>query len=279
MTTAEANKKREKGRLRSLAKFWISTLLVVVLIGYFAYRKWAMQRHGLEDFFVLLDQRGYTPNVGFSGVFRPGNVIQVAEEGADARDRALVTPLVVVWADKCFPNHNPRTLEFSLPQYEGESSANLTLTGDMLSRMLPSLEFDDKAVARYSLTLENVRIESFAKTDLSSEFSAPCVAALRTAIDAGDKVEWLRVVLEAIVADALTLQVDWSDNASMNAREKLANKAGKALTQNVTNSTGGNDPEVRVAVDTGDTRRTKVSARGLVIVGYRARPLQPVRSP
>jgi len=276
MKTASANK---RGKLRGGAGLWMGIVLVAIPITYFAYRRYEIHRTGMEDFFVLLDQRGYTPNVGFSGVFRPGNVIQVAEDGPDAKGRTLETPIVVAWADTCFPNRPPRTLEFTLPEFQGESSAELTLTGEMLPRILPSLDFDNKAVANYALTLENVRIQTFAKADLSSEFSAPCVATLRTAINGGDKIEWFRVVLEAIVADALTLQMDWKSNASMETREKVATKAEKALTQSVAVGRGNADSGIKVAVKADDVKRMTVSARGFVIVGYRARPLEPVRAP
>lgn len=276
MKTAAVSK---KVKVRGLSRLAIGILLVALPVSYFMYRKYAIQRKGMEDFFVSLDRRGYTPNIGFSGVFRPGNVIQVSEEGPDAKERTLLTPIVVAWADKCFPNQIPRTLEFTLPEFRGESSADLTLTGNMLSRIFPSLDVDNKAVSNYSLTLENVRIQTYAKTDLSSEFSAPCVATLRTAINGGDKVEWFRVVLESIVADALTLQMDWNSNASMETREKVAKNAGTALNQSLATGTGSDAAELKVAVKTNDTKRTIVSARGFVIVGYRARPLQPVRAP
>jgi hypothetical protein len=146
----------------------------------------------------------------------------------------------------------------------------------MLSRMMPSLNLENNTVASYSLTLEDTRIQTFAKTDLSSEFSAPCVAALQTAIDGGEKVEWLRVVVEAIVADALTLQVDWKDNASMETRENVANTVSKALSRTAAASNAGDNSELKVAVTKSDTKQTTVSAKGFVIVGYRARPLQPV---
>ena len=274
MTTPAA---RKGWKLRSSATFWVSLVLLAIPVTYFVYRKYAIQNEGLEDFFVLLSQRGYTPNVGFSGVFRPGNIIQTAEQGSDTKDRPLVTPLVVAWADKCFPGRAPRTLEFTLPEFRGQSSADLTLSGKMLSRMMPSLNLVDNAVASYSLTLENTRIQTFAKADLSSEFSAPCVRDLQTAINGGEKVEWLRVVMEAIVADALTLQVDWKDNASMETRENVANKASKALARTAaTSNSSGDNSELKVAVTKNDTKQTTVSAKGFVIVGYRARPLQPV---
>jgi len=274
MTTPTA---RKGWKFRSFATFWLSIVMLAIPVTYFVYRKYAIQNEGLEDFFVLLNQRGYSPNVGFSGVFRPGNIIQIAEQGSDAKDRQLATPLVVAWGDKCFPGRTPRTLEFTLPEFRGQSSADLTLSGKMLSRMMPSLNLENNAVASYSLTLENTRIQTFAKADLSSEFSAPCVTALQTAIDGGEKVEWLRVVMEAIVADALTLKVDWKDNASMETRENVANNASEALTRNAAASNvGGDNSELKVAVTKNDTKETTVSAKGFVIVGYRARPLQPV---
>lgn len=276
MKATSASKREE---LRRGARLWIGIVLVAVPITYFFYRRYEIQRKGIQDFFVLLDQRGYTPNIGFSGVFRPGNVIQIAEDGPDAKERALLTPIVVAWADNCFPNRIPRTIEFTLPEFQGESSADLTLTGNMLSRILPSLDFDNEAVANYSLKLENVRIETFAKADLSSEFSAPCVANLRTAINGGDKIEWFRVVLEAIIADALTLRMDWKSSASMETREKVATKAEEALTQSAASGRNNTDSEIKVAVKSNDANRMIVSARGFVIVGYRARPLQPVRAP
>jgi len=273
MTTAATSK---KWGFRTV-QIWVGILLVVLPVAYYAYQRYTIRHEDLKDFFALLDQRGYTPNIGLSGVFRPGNIIQVAEQGTDGKDHQLVTPLVVAWADKCFPTLTPRTLEFTLPEFQGQSSADLTLSGNMLSRMVPSLNLENSAASKYSLTLQNTRIQSYAKTDLSSQFSAPCVASLQTAIDGGDKIEWLRVVIEAIVADAVTLQVDWKDSASMQVREDLATKAGQTLSHTVTASnTSGSNSELKVAVTNNDTKSTTLSAKGFVIVGYRARPLQPV---
>lgn len=273
MTTHIAGKGQKIKRRIAL---WVSVALLALLVSYFVHRKYAIQNQGVGDFFALLAQRGYQPNIGFSGALRPGNIIQVAEQDAVSKERQLATPLVVEWADKCFPGLTPRTLEFTLPEFKGQSSAGLTLSGKMLSRMLPALNLEDNTVANYSLTLENTRVQTFSKGDLSSEFSAPCVAGLRTAIAGGDRVEWLRVVVEAIVADALTLQVEWKDNASLDAREKIANKASKALSRTAASGAPKDDSDLKVAVTTNDSKRTTLSAHGFVIVGYRARPLQPV---
>lgn len=278
MTTTAAGKER---RFLRPATLWVSVLLVVLPVAYFVYSKYKIQHIGLDDFFALLGQQGYAPNIGFSGVFRPGNIIQIAEAGSDGKDRQLATPMVIAWGDKCFPGLSPRTLEFTLPQFQGQSSANLTLSGNTLARMLPALNLTNNAVANYSLTLQNTRIQAFAKTDLSSEFSPHCVATLQTAIDAGDKVDWLRVVVEAIVADALMLQVDWKDNASTETRQDVANQAMKSLSHSASQTASASDAgkessQMKVMVAKSDTKQTTISAQGFVIVGYRARSFQPV---
>jgi hypothetical protein len=276
-TPVRANQAR---RIVRHTRTWVSIVMLALPVAYFMYAKYSLPKRGLGDFFGALSELGYTPNIGFSGTFRAGNVIQVAEQGSDGKDRQLVTPLVVTWADKCFPGQTPRTLEFTLPETRGRSSASLTLSGNMLARMMPSLNIEDNAVADYALTLENTRIQTFAKSDLSTEFSAPCVAALRTAIEGGDKVEWLRVVMEAVVADALTLQMEWRDNTSVEARQRVTDKVGKALAQTaVAEGRTATNSELEVGVTKGDTKETMISAKGLVIVGYRARPLQPVLGP
>ena len=259
---------------------WISVILLALFALYFAYARYSLSKRGLTDFFDLLERRGYTPNADFSGVVRPGNVIQVAEGGADAKDRQLATPLVVAWSDKCFPGRNPRTLEFTLPETQGKSSAGFTLSGRSLARMMPSLNIESDAVAGYALTVENTRIQTFAKSDLSTEFSPSCVDALKTAIEGGDKVEWFRVVIEAVVADALTLEVQWKDNTSVEARKSVTDKAGTALAQTgIANGPLANDSGMKVGVTTNDERKTTISAKGLVIIAYRGRPIQPVLGP
>ena len=257
---------------------WISVILLALFALYFAYARYSLSKRGLTDFFDLLERRGYTPNLDFSGVVRPGNVIQVVEGGADAKDRQLATPLVVAWSDKCFPGRNPRTLEFTLPETQGKSSAGLS--GRSLARMMPSLNIESDAVAGYALTVENTRIQTFAKSDLSTEFSPSCVDALKTAIEGGDKVEWFRVVIEAVVADALTLEVQWKDNTSVEARKSVTDKAGTALAQTgIANGPLANDSGMKVGVTTNDERKTTISAKGLVIIAYRGRPIQPVLGP
>jgi hypothetical protein len=131
-------------------------------------------------------------------------------------------------------------------------------------------------VVDYTLTLENTRIQAFAKSDLSTGFSPTCVTALKTAVEAGDKVEWFRVVMEAIVADALTLGVEWKDDTSEETRAQMTGKVSKALGQSGGSAQSPGEVGLKVALTSNDRKKTTISAKGLVIIGYRARPFQPV---
>jgi hypothetical protein len=265
--------RRSRYRLRVI----VGIAILALPVGLFLYFRHSAHDKGINDFFALLEQYGYTPNVGFSGVFRPGNIIQVSEQGSDGKSRNLSRPLVVAWAEECFPGRLPRNLEFTIPEVRGHSSAGLILDSNIMNRLMPSLNMQDNIVADYSLTLENTRVQTFAKSDLSTEFSEPCVAALRTAIKAGDKVEWFRVIMEAVVADALTLQLDWKDNTSVEARENATRNAGKVLAQAGGAAAGsGHASELKVGVTKNDENQTVISAKGLVVIGYRARSLEPV---
>jgi len=136
---------------------------------------------------------------------------------------------------------------------------------------------NSKAVADYSLKLENQGIYTFAKADLSHQFSEKCVRALEQTMRDGDKIEWFSVVLEAVVVDSLKLDMHWRTDASVEARIAVKNEARQTLAGILENS----DPhksghDVEVGLETDSDKATVIAAKGLVLVGYRARPLQPV---
>jgi len=233
--------------------------------------------NGLTDTFGLLKERGYVPNPGFSGVFRPGTIIQISERGSDGNDTQLRAPLPFAWSDECFPGKTPRNLEFSLPNSTGGSSAGLAIDGSMVTKWMPSLSLQNDAASNYSLSLENTRIQAFAKGDLSENLAATCVQKLKNAIQAGDKTEWFQVVMESVTAESLQFHVLWKDNASATVKREFTNKITNSLAQTAQGSTGESaDRKLKIDVTDSSSRQTEITAKGEVVFAYRARTLEPV---
>jgi len=69
---------------------------------------------GLSDIFDLLEQQGYTANVGLSGIYEPGNLVQTTQEGSDGKPVALQSPIIFAWGSDCFPDRAPRIAPFVL---------------------------------------------------------------------------------------------------------------------------------------------------------------------
>lgn len=253
---------------------WIVLGIIVLMLAYGLYVAFFVKEdRGLRDIFRILNEQGYTANVGLSGIFRPGNVIQVMEGGPDRPERQLLSPLLFLWGSDCFPDAELRESYFALPEYAGASSASLSLEPSMLVRLLPKLRVESRAVADYSLKLENTRVQTIARADLSGRFSEKCVEALRQTLDDGDKIAWFAVVVEAVVSDSLAFEVRWKIDSSAEARAAFKNELQQSLA-----SVGGEHGrsgglEVNLAAD--DEKKTVISAKGLVVIGYRARPMEP----
>ncbi|MCP4657548.1 MAG: DUF4384 domain-containing protein [bacterium] len=213
----------------------------------------------LADVFGPLADQGFTPNVGLSDLYQPGNVIQTRRAGADGEAHALPTPLPFLWAKDCFPGLDPIESRFVLPESSGTSSASLRLGAKALARLVPDLTLDDAAVASYSLELENTRIRTITSPQISRDFSPPCVDALQQARADGSPLEWFEVIVQAVVADAFRFEMEWRSESSAEARAALSNRAGKAL------SSGSGE----VAVASNDEHRTLLRADGGVVLGYR----------
>jgi hypothetical protein len=255
-------------------------MAVLLILGYLAYMRYWLPKQASPDVFSLLQENGYTPNPGFSGLFRPGNLIQVTEQGQDGKEHAIAMPVLFAWADECFPAQVPRIQEFTLPNETGSAAARLTVSGKALLRLMPSLGLQSEAVADYSLRLENTRVQAFAKGDLSGGFSKPCVAKLTKAIRAGDKVEWFRLILASVVADSATVEVQWRDNSSAEARSRAAEDVKNTLAQTEAASSGATrDASMKVVITNNSKKTTTISASGFVILGYQSRSIQPDVSP
>ncbi len=214
------------------------------------------------DVFNVVEDQGFTPNVGLSDLYQPGNVIQTRRAGAEGEAHALPAPLPFLWAEDCFPGLEPPESRFVLPESSGTSSASLRLGAKALVRLVPALAFDDAAVATYSLELENTRILSVNAPQVSRGFSPPCVDALQQARADGSPLEWFEVIVQAVVADSLRFEIEWRSDSTAEARADLSNRASKNLSSASARS-------AEVAVATAGEKTTVLRAEDRVVLGYR----------
>ena len=251
--------------------------LFLIVYGIFFFR--ITSQKPLANFFSILEEQGYTPNVGFSGNYIPGNIIQIMERGADGKERRLTPPLVLLWKEQCFPGLESRKALYVLPESSGKKGAELNLGAEVIGTMLPVLQVDSAAAASYSMKLENTRVFSFARLDLSQNFSEQCVRTLEDDLRLGNKAEWYAVILEAIVVDAISFEINWRDNSTAAARNKVKDNAEKTLAALVKQKSGtGQAVQGDVRLDIDSEKTTVINAAGEVIVGYRVRQLEPVFS-
>jgi hypothetical protein len=256
---------------------WLAVATAVVALG--AFGLYVLNRptpnaDGLTDLFAVLTQQGYETNAGFSGNLEPGNIVRIAEAGPDGLARPLATPVVFMWASDCFPGQAPRRSAFVLPESEGRVSAALTLGSGTLRRWLPAFGIAESTASSYSLTLDDTAVQTFALGDLSGAFSDRCVRALEAAIQAGDAPGWFAIVVEAVVAEGLSMQVEWRSALDAGTRDSATEYVRDTLAQLIRsneNAAAGNTARVEAE----DRRRTVIAADGPLIVAYRARPIQP----
>jgi len=235
------------------------------------------RQSGLGDIFEILEQQGYQANVGLSGIYEPGNVIQTTQEGPGGRPAALASPIVFAWGSDCFPDRTPRVAPFVLPDSQGTQANSISIGAGILSLLIPSLSFSHQTLTDYRLDLENTQVYTFAKGDLSRQFSDKCVRALAQAIADGDKVEWYSIITEAVIADALTFEMDWRSGASVEARSAQRDQ----VMQQLGSILGGysdsfQKPGSGLELTHDSEKKSVIRTDSPVIVGYRIRPLQPV---
>jgi hypothetical protein len=254
---------------------WGSVGLLIAMAGFVLYSRLILPPAPIDDLFSILKEQGYQANRGFSGVFAPGNIVQLAEEGANGEDRTLPTPVIFLWGADCFPGETPRKAPFVLPQTKsGTSTASLTLGAEGLAKLVPSLQLDGDAVADYNLRIDDPLVYTFAKGDLSGHFSDKCVRAFDRQIRAGDKPSWFAIILDAVIAEKLVLDMTWKENVSAEARAKAAASAKNALAEKAEGAvldTGS--PQASVHLASEDKEHTVLTADGPVVIGYRTRSL------
>lgn len=234
-------------------------------------------RDGLSDIFELLEGQGYTANVGLSGIYEPGNLIQTTQADPDGKPVALGSPIIFAWGSDCFPSRTPRIAPFVLADSQGSQATSISLGASLVNLFIPSLKLSHQALADYRLDLENPRVYTFAKGDLSRQFSEKCVQSLAHALEDGDRPEWFSVVIEAVTVDALILEMNWRSGSSvegrMAQRDQIVQQLGAILGSY---SKGFRQPEAELQLLTDNEKKSVIKTDGPVIVGYRSRPLQPV---
>lgn len=249
---------------------------VLVLLGYAAlHLGWPPSPHPpATDVFTLLSGLGYEANTGLSAMFQPGDVIQRLELGPDGTPRTLARPVVFQWSTECFPGLTPV-----------ESAAPFPSTGTLGWNGLPSLapasDGGPGPVAAYGLRLRNPRVLTLAKGDISGKFSSACVNALKAALQAGDKMEWFETVVESVVADGVALEIAWKPEAPVVAREQATDAVQRAMAVTAADRAPDAPPQAdtaAVTVASNDERAAVVQRQGLVVLGYRARPMQAIHN-
>jgi hypothetical protein len=237
--------------------FWSAVALLAAVVGFYVFRP-----EPLEDLDTLLRERGFTPNPGFATTFRPGDVLQIADTKGP-----LPRPILFLTREDCFPGAESLRSPFALPGWSGKRSSSIDLTGTKVARALPQLDLAGHGAKSYSLEIKGPRVETFAKGQLSESFSPLCVHRFGYAIEAGDPAAWYVTVTETVLADALTLTIEWEAGTSGEARARLADAARKGLPA----------PKGAVDMKANSTEKSVLKAPGPLVLGFRYRAMEPVK--
>ncbi len=255
----------------------LTAIILTVAAFFFGCAAPMPDQGGLGDIFEILEQQGYQANVGLSGIYEPGNILQTTQEGPDGQPAALASPLVFAWGSDCFPGRTPRVAPFVLPDSQGTQASSISVGASILSLLIPSLNFSHQTLADYRLDLENTQIYTFAKGDLSRQFSEKCVRALSQAIEDGDKIEWFSIIVEAVIAESLTLEMNWQSGSSLEGRSAQRNQIMQQLGSILSGySESIRPPGSGLELLHDSEKKSVIRTDSPVIVGYRIRPLQPV---
>lgn len=242
---------------------WVAATLVIAAGIFLAAGLYVLRPAPLVDLDAVLIQQGFIPNPGFTAVFRPGDVIQIAERDDQGRVRQLSRPVLFLKRESCFPGLSPGEVPFGMPAISGHRS--LTLDGARLGRVLPQLRVGGREIHAYSLVVENARVATFAKGELSEQFAPSCVESFARALAGGDLAAWFGTVVETVIADGLTLTVDWQAGTTGVARAAFRRHTAGAL-----------PARGAVSTELDSSEKTVLRAAGPLVLGYRYRPMEPV---
>jgi hypothetical protein len=256
---------------------WLIAFAVLLILAYVLYVQFVVKNDdALAEIFEVLEDQDYEPNFGLSTIFLPGNVIQTMELGENDQVQELDSPVIVVWGSDCFPGLQPNKSPYALPESSGTSAASLGLGAKMIAEILPSLDLESEAVSSYKLTLEDPQLLTFAKGELTDNFSEKCVEALVKAEESGDKFEWFSVIWQAVAAESIIFEVNWKSTSAINAQGSVKNKVREALGMIAAGEDQASDGEAEVTVETDTEKKTVMTAQGLVVLGYKTRSISPI---
>ncbi|MFH2044938.1 MAG: hypothetical protein ABIK92_07310 [Pseudomonadota bacterium] len=274
----KSSSKKNTNKIRKVLLIWGGIIMLFIVLYLFYSMKINVQKQGLDDVFEFLEQKGYTVNHGFSGIYLPGNIIQVIQM-QDGKEVPLDIPILVLSGKDCFPDKEPVKAPFTLPDYIGSSSAQFKAGAKSMAALLPDLALDSKTVADYSLKFGNIQSIVFAKLDISRKFSDQCVNDLRNALADGDKLGWIKVIQEAVVADSIIFEINWKSGTSAEARknieENALRKIDKIFQSNDKNEQAAEiSSELRLDTD----KKMVIEAKGIVVLAYKFRPLDKLNN-
>jgi hypothetical protein len=277
MPSADAGARRRalggKGIRRLLVAASLIALLgaVAIVSAHFLGPSAVERAQPLTALFRLLESRGFRANPGLAGTLTPGTLVQVHERDGMGRERNLAAPLVVKWGSDCFPGRQPQESLYALPEESGATSDHLAVDGNIVDSETPALSLRDSSVAGYRLRLGRPHLRTFAKGDISGEFSAACVEALDRAVASGEPVGWYRLVIETVVVDSLEYDIEWKKSAGATSQASLA----ELLRGKLGASLGGpKGSAVSVSSKTDDEGHSVLTAAAQAIVAYRLRPVE-----
>lgn len=224
----------------------------------------------LVPVFEHLETHGYVPNRSLGGRYQPGDVIQIADPGP------LVTPILALRSEMCFPGLEPTTSPFPLPDDTGSSKASFGLSGAQIAKIFPGLAIDDSVATSSHLVFDRPRVVTVPKLEISGYFSGDCILRLETARAAGDRIEDYATVSEAVIADGMTLEVTWKRGTSAEAQAEIRQQTESAL-QDVAPTQVAGDTLVTagtVKEQVAGERRSVWKVEAPMTLGYRTRPMQ-----
>jgi len=249
-------KRRQPGKKKQ-ARRWGLGLAVAALAAALVF--FTLHPDPMKDLETVLREKGYEPSVGLAGPF-PGTVLQVARRATDGSLQPIQPPHVVLWPDKCFPGKAPHSAPFPLPGHLGSRKSFLHEAGAL--KFLPGLSLN--SMKSWEVSLINPHLQSFAKLDLSQEFSEDCLVRLEKAFDSGELPAEYATVLEAVVVDGLSLLVEWQAGAEGEGKAAV----GRVQSQG---------KEIKVQVSGEEKGKTRLDIQGPLVLAYRTAAMEPVR--